>query len=785
MGRIITVDAPGASGFRPHEYCGRFGDWLAEHFPDGPCGRAHQAVLNGEVLAVEDYNCAEIGEDDELALVFTPAGFDPLTVAIIVAVSVAASVAISLLLSPVDPGNIANDDPASVYSVNQQANTARLGGIIPASYGRSVWTPDYASQSYRFFDSNDETRLFLLSLGHGVVDVDGLRLGDTAVSELPDGLVEWQVFHPDDHQRRIGPVGAAFGMHENVVTSGDVSQQELGGRFKFQDRARASFSGDTITFEDGSIASRAKQGDRLVVRKSPANGDYIVASVDGSAVRVTTALSGSGNGEFDLAILSGASTTLGPFSANPSGTVADRIELDVELPGGLHNRDDEGNLQDWTIELTATVQPIDDEGEAAGAAFTRTFAETAATVDPQRRTYVISGLTPARYQVSLRRTDFQELERETDRTIWSGLKAFLVDDGSPAYGEVSLLAVRITAAQALSGSSQNKIFAVTKRLIEPFDGGAPVFSANPADVIADMVRDPRYGAAQSVDRLSADGFAAFRASQQSRSGFNGVFDQETTLFEAMKAVCLVGYAQPMPLGARLTIVEDGPRPVRRSIVTPDNIATGSFKLDVLFRGEGRHDGYLVEYSDRETFGKREALWPDQAIRPKRVRVRGMTDDDEALSLARYFWLQEQLRNVDVSFAMEWDALSFARLDRVGVAFPLFDWGAGSQLASHHGSALTVTRGTVPDGDCWVCLRDQDGRAGEVLAASGDGAKTLTLAAEPDVELVCDGRSVSTLIAWGQTEDFLRDVSIESVRPAGPRTQVTAKFYTPQLFEGRI
>ena len=77
---------------------------------------------------------------------------------------------------------------------------------------------------------------------------------------------------------------------------------------------------------------------------------------------------------------------------------------------------------------------------------------------------------------------------------WGSLRAYLV--GSNAYGDLTLLALRMRASNNLSSLASRKINAIVTRKLPTWTGSAwtaPVATANPAWALADIAR-ASYGA---------------------------------------------------------------------------------------------------------------------------------------------------------------------------------------------------------------------------------------------------------------------------------------------------
>lgn len=790
MGQLIL--------YRPHleeaasrvqmlPFDGLFADFLSEEFPEGPEGAAHCLTLNGLRIEPEDYGSVALGEGDKAVFTVTPAGFEVIA-AIVSVVAVVASVALSFLLAPEIPTVNGESERGSVYSVGVQANEARLGDVLPVSYGRVTRTPEYASQSWRRFRNNQEVRHFLLCLGGGDYAVEAVRIGDALASELPDGLVEFKAYRPGEHENRLGVIAADFDTHENVSTSQNVSDQELLDQQKFSEIVDGTFSGNTLTLTGANSSPPVAVGDVLQILRSSNAGVYTVTAVDDRKITVNNSFPRAVTENFDLNINAINSHIIGPFPASPPGTRTRRIELDIEWPQGLHNRDDRGDILEYSVQYQATLRQIDDDGVPFGATIRRTFDFSAGTVRHLRETFVIDGLAASRWQVSLARSDFQVPDREVTLSRWTGLKGFIdYDAGADVYGNTTLLAIKIVGAEQTSAASGRRISVTYNRLIQPLEGGALEASSNLADVLADMVRDPIHGARQGDDALEMISLAEFKSKTAGRSGFNGVFDTGGTLWEAMKDVARLGYGLPIPRGSAIGVAIDEAKPARRSIVTPDLILPGSFTTSFKSKGRGESDGVLIEYRDARTFEPREALFPPGAVSPRNVRMRGLVNTPEAEEFAKFFYEQELAQSAAFEWGMEWDALDFTTFDRVGAVVPFMDWANAYAVerAEVDRWILHLDRGPVPLGECWVQMRTPEGEASKLVQALADGDRTLKLAEPIPVDLVLPGEGVATIVAFGTEDEMMLDVLIDEVSPSGGATQVTAKPYVPSLYQGRI
>ncbi|PHR83094.1 host specificity factor TipJ family phage tail protein [Henriciella sp.] len=791
MGQLIIERHTGVE--RVVECAGPLMDILDREFPKGPGGLSSRLsrVSGGpaRIIPVDEWEGIEIGEGDTYHLGLTPSGFEIPLWAVVVA-SVAISVGVTFLLAPKVPGQASQQSANSLYSVGVKANEAKLGAPPPVNYGTVVRTPEYASQSYRVFAGNDEIRHFILCLGAGKYQLDDIFIGDTPTGDLPSGLIEYQVFLPEDHDSELGNIEADFGTHENVVTSGDVDQLELEPVQRYSDAVNGSITGVNIIFNESIADAAISVGDTIVVT-SPISATKTIAGVTDTSITVTTSFSGSATDEtIEFATKGGDGITRGPFVTNRTGTTTQALEFDIEYPGGLYKQKDNGNFANMTVETTFTLQQIDDAGDDVGSPSTHVFSETGASNNPIRRSYSVTGLTAGRYKVSVVRTDDQEIRaRDSARVIWTGMKAYLDYDNSvPRYGNVTLLALKITGAKEISASSQSQIRVRTTSILPEWgaDPAAEVAGGNLVDVMADIITNTSYGARQAYSVIHAAAFDAFRTAQAGRSGFNGSFDTRVTVWDALKAVAGLGRAEPVPRGFQVSLVVDEAKPQRASIVTPDNTIVNSLKWEASLTSNTEQDGFEIEYQDALTFERKYAIWPADSVNPKREPPIGLTDPDEALSMAKYLWRQFSGRHRTYTFKTGREGQNLQRYDRIGLAAPwISDKADHGYVTSASGTSVTLNR-AAPSGALKLILRDQDGSVSGLLDATGDGGKTIVLAASPPFDLVFDGQSVPTLVTFGAAADFAPlDLTVLEIGTPGATTSIKAVNYLPDLWDDLV
>lgn len=224
------------------------------------------AVLNGKPLLRAAWG-RKVRDGDTLAFVALPAGggggSDPLRVVLMLAVVVAApylgpalagfagfgsaavwtgvatvagTMLVNALVPPPKPPSTAALASAAAasptYSLQAQGNLARLDAAIPVQYGRMAAFPDFAAQPYTEFAGNEQYLYQLLCLGQGSYEVEEIRIEDTPIASFAE--ITTEVVQP----------GATLTLFPaNVVTSTEVSGQELSGSYTGPFVASAASSG--------------------------------------------------------------------------------------------------------------------------------------------------------------------------------------------------------------------------------------------------------------------------------------------------------------------------------------------------------------------------------------------------------------------------------------------------------------------------------------------------------------------------------------------------------------
>jgi hypothetical protein len=296
-----------------------------------------------------------------------------------------------------------------------------------------------------------------------------------------------------------------------------------------------------------------------------------------------------------------------------------------------------------------------------------------------------------------------------------------------AYPNMILLGVRALATGQLSGSSLNVTAVITHGLrtldnnILP--GALQAYEEdNPACVAADMMLDGLYGGGQSPgimaanidrfidewvawanlnDELVADG----NGGNIRRHVFNGVFDNESNLWDQLNAVGAMSRAQLIPIGRDYGVFTDQPD-TPCQIFTMGNQTQDSFS-EIWMAIDDRANQVEIQFADSTRFYKSDnpiaymdPANQDAGVVIKNVRIdgKGITVPAQAWHLARFKERCNQFLLRTGKFQSDVDAIACRPGNLVILQHDVPEWGWGGRtLTGSTSTAVNVDRTDLPTG----------------------------------------------------------------------------------------
>lgn len=103
------------------------------------------------------------------------------------------------------PSQTKSQDASQSYSIAAQQNTAAKWGPIPSQLGRNRVNPKYAARPYTEFVGDEQYLRMLFVWGYGPMNIDAIKIGDTAIGSYQDVEIQTYQGYADDPQQTLYP----------------------------------------------------------------------------------------------------------------------------------------------------------------------------------------------------------------------------------------------------------------------------------------------------------------------------------------------------------------------------------------------------------------------------------------------------------------------------------------------------------------------------------------------------------------------------------------------------
>lgn len=480
---------------------------------------------------------------------------------------------------------------------------------------------------------------------------------------------------------------------------------------------------------------------------------------------------------------------VGPFPANPSGTEAYKIQVDMIFPKGLYALPDSGSLQSLSINFTVEARTIDNLGVPTGSYVAiGTEVYTASTTTAQRKTFTYT-VSPARYEVRVRRTDTKNLSyRAGHDIVWEGLRAF-VGGTAPAWGDVTLLAVVIRATNNLNDRTQQQFNIIATRKLPTLQSDGVIGTALSATrgIIPAFVDAAKalYGG-RIVDNSFFDWESLARLDATYTSlglHFDWIFRDPITVWEALQTIAHVGRALPILIGSLITMKRDSFTEIPVAMFTPDNIISQTFEWDIRLWDLDEYDSIRVEYTEPATGYKQEkvvAVLPGgTSDNPKDVRFPGIQDRNHAYREGLFMLAGDKYCRENVVFDTGLEGYILTYGDLVAVVHTVPRWGQfGFVIKAEMSNESSAGRYHVwvseplvfgESGEHQIMFR---GRHGEVIGpftaiqTSNSSQVVVDMLSSGDFDFLEGGENEPMLFCFGVAGQITRYCKIVKIEPQG-------------------
>lgn len=478
-------------------------------------------------------------------------------------ITIVGQLLINALIPPVKP----DSEAKTTYSISGWRNRLEPGAAVPVVLGKMRYAPPFAATPYTEIVGDQQFVRAVFCLGEGEVAIDGMRLGETSLSEYDE--VETEI--------RYGVAGELpLSLYPRQVVEEQIGV-ELTRPYPRDDAGNI-----TQVAEEYEARRRVSDGDGGWIWETYTATRMVNAPTTATPVVRTT----------------------GPDTAGASIILA--------WTGGLFRYDDDGKRQPHGVSIRIEQRLI----EAEEWQLVTQLDIVTTKAESFFRQHSWSFPSRGRWQVRLTMLTPEATDSKiSQRTTWAALQTIRPEYPLAYPRPLALVALRIKATHQISGSIDN-FNCLVSRICRDWDAASGVWvrraSENPAAAYLEVLSHPSNPKAVADSGLDLDLLADW-AEWCAAEGltYNAVLeDQGTTLRDVLTEIAAAGRATPRHDGIRWGVVID--RPLVNTLIVdhinPRN--SWGFKWSRAYRNPPH--AFTVKFRDagndyKET--ERQIRWP--------------------------------------------------------------------------------------------------------------------------------------------------------------------------------
>lgn len=735
---------------------------------------------------------------EQYTIIHTPQ--DPLTA---FAIALVIGVASTLLLMPnieipEQPEFIeAKQSPNN--SLSGQTNIARPLERIPDIYGRNRVWPDLIMPSYTEYINNVKYVTEYMCIGRGSFDIELVKNGDTLIDDI-DGQNYW-IYGPSQISPDLKKVVSSDRVDgQELAPTNDVSNIEITGMNVYFYSAAKSFQ--TLDSNATQFASLGV-GNSFTISSSTSNNgtftlkDYQAILLDGGheerwryIISVEEAIT-EGNDNIDVSSSGGSASSYGPFviPGNP-----DEIWIDIVAPKGLQKIDGTARSS-VSVDLKASVQELDGNGQPVGSVQIFNFNITANTQDAQYRTFKIKTLTnPGQpHEITFERTSATINDSSIqyyDLIKWdrvSGVEYIEVE----SFGDVTTIKTVTKATEQATRIQRKELNVVCTRKLLTYDLATGQFNETETattsfiDAAIHMLTDSKLGN-KSISEIDVEALFDIKSAMSSNliyadywSNFCYTFSStKTPVKEELATILNAARCFFYKDGSTIRFVRDDSRPLRSALFNKRNKSPKNSKKTIRYNKPSDYDGIEFQWVDEETGEANLILMPEPngGTNNQVIKSAGIKNYYQAWNRAKYEYLRIIYRRIGVEETVTKEGLLLILNDRVANV-------DGTNIRTQDGEVKSINGLVVEtfdeidfEGESTgsVILRDDEGVPSTPISVTErvDGINGFVLSSLPSFSILVRGDQnyqIGTLYNFvsGTDENHLaNDYTVQEISPSG-------------------
>ena len=391
----------------------------------------------------------------------------------------------------------------------------------------------------------------------------------------------------------------------------------------------------------------------------------------------------------------------GPYRAAPIGVDVSEIEVDLQAPGGIYRRNDQGDIEPYNVIVRIEYQRAGDlEWQHRDVTLTSNGIKKFSNGEYTSTGMDAVGVTE---KFDLPKGDwyfrcYRLTEEHTDDTThysdvvkWTGLKSVIANPQS--YDDITVLLMRFKGSETLSELSDNQITTLFTRMLPNIETDVLEPTSALAPAVKYICDHSKFASLLHIDNIvDMDAIWNVRGLD-----LNGTLDSDNTLLNVLSDILHIGYSELSTRADGLQIVQIGEHPNidyeqggswdaahlsgptdYSFIFSPQNYS--NLKIDVALPRRDDAEEIEVQYTDVETYKTAtvyihmstsqystiEVTDYPTSIYQEKLQLFGVTERAQAVAMGARR-LRSILRNrIKFSLTTEFDSLNCNYKDFVGL-----------------------------------------------------------------------------------------------------------------------
>jgi len=389
----------------------------------------------------------------------------------------------------------------------------------------------------------------------------------------------------------------------------------------------------------------------------------------------------------------------GPYRAAPIGVDVSEIEVDLQAPGGIYRRNDQGDIEPYNVTVRIEYQRAGDlEWQHRDVTLTSNGIKKFSNGEYTSTGMDAVGVTE---KFDLPKGDwyfrcYRLTEEHTDDTThysdvvkWTGLKSVIANPQS--YDDITVLLMRFKGSETLSELSDNQISTLFTRMLPNIETDVLEPTSALAPAVKYICDHSKFASLLHIDNIvDMDAIWNVRGLD-----LNGTLDSDNTLLNVLSDILHIGYSELSTRADGLQIVQIGEHPNVNYdsgrwgtftsgptdysfIFSPQNYS--NLKIDVALPRRDDAEEIEVQYTDVETYKTAtvyvhmsasqystiEVTDYPTSIYQEKLQLFGVTEKAQAVAMGARR-LRSILRNrIKFTLTTEFDSLNCNYKDFVGL-----------------------------------------------------------------------------------------------------------------------